>query len=331
MNAISKITARPTLKPVFVDTAALPWCPHPLEGTWFKLLNIDSRTGGFTCLLRVEENSVAAIHKHIGTVEGYLVRGGFGYGDDAGDTGSFLFEEHGSLHEPTTEGGFELFVITRGTTIGYNDSGAPVALLDASLLYQIAAAHNAADHLAEFAPLYEGTRIGMFPALANVTEDRLVHSSLSSLKARIPARRAFLDTTAIPWSDWIMEGTEFKLLNVNLETGGWSMLLRVRANQKADLHHHVGAIEGIILEGEFGYGEHDRGSVGAYVYEPAEAVHEPTTTAGFTMFAHFHGPVAGYHPDGSLAALADQDAMLELARANGALAHLEPYLPDYLR
>jgi hypothetical protein len=281
MNAIAPIRARPTLKPVFLDTAAIPWSPHPLEGTWFKLLNIDTRTGGHTCILRVEENSAAAIHKHIGSVEGYLISGGFAYGEDAGNTGSYLFEQHGSLHEPTTEGGFELFLITRGTSIGYDDTGAPVALMDASLMYQIAAAHGAADHLSEFAPLYEGSRAGMMPRLANVTEERIVHSAVNPLKSRIPPRRAFVDTNAIPWSEWIMEGTEFKLLNVNLETGGWTMLLRVRANQKADLHHHVGAIEGVILEGEFGYGDHDRGSAGAYVYEPAEAVHEPTTTTGF--------------------------------------------------
>ncbi len=131
----------------------------------------------------------------------------------------------------------------------------------------------------------------------------------------------FFNPETLPWTPWVMPNTWFKLLNIDLKTGGFTILLKVGPNTQAPLHHHIGAIEGFMLEGEFGY-EQDRGSVGWYVWEETGAIHTPTTTSGFVMYAAVHGPLAGYDQDGKLSGLVDAEMMLQLARENNAAAHI---------
>lgn len=140
-------------------------------------------------------------------------------------------------------------------------------------------------------------------------------------KVRHQTRRVFTDTEALPWLEWVMPRTWFKLLQVDMKTGGFTALIKVGANNIAPVHHHVGAIEGYVLDGEFGYDD-DRGAAGAYVWEETGAIHMPTTTKGFTMFMIAHGPLAGYNPDGSLAGIFDGEAMLRMARAGAAADHI---------
>ncbi|MEM9706844.1 MAG: cupin domain-containing protein [Pseudomonadota bacterium] len=316
-------------EPVFFDPSTLPWTPGPLERTWFKLLNINPESGGSTMLLRVAPESRAAIHKHIGSVEGYIYEGEFAYGDDKGAAHSYLYEENGSIHEPTSGVGFEAFLLSRGATIGFHPNGDPAVSIDAAVYYQLAKANGAANHLKRFDSIYGDARRSLHNPFAHLLSDtggtgagQLVASAPSSVKERRPDRRAFTDTNDIPWAPWVMEGTWFKLLHLNNETGGWSMMLKVRPGQKAVIHHHIGSIEGFMVEGEFGYGEADRGAAGAYVYEAAEALHTPNTESGFTMFTVFNGPIAGYDDAGRLSGIVDQDVMLQLARDHNAVQHL---------
>lgn len=139
----------------------------------------------------------------------------------------------------------------------------------------------------------------------------------------------FFNPATLPWTPWVMPNTWFKLLNVDLKTGGFTMLLKVGPNTQAPIHHHIGAIEGIMLEGEFGYDE-DRGTTGCYVWEETGAIHTPTTTTGFVLYAAVHGPLAGYEEDGRLAGLIDAELMLGLARANNAADHVRvPVLYEF--
>jgi len=152
---------------------------------------------------------------------------------------------------------------------------------------------------------------------------KIVRSENTTVISTKTHRSAFFDPSSLPWADWVMAGTWFKLLNVNPVTGGFTMLLKVSADNAAPVHGHLGAVEGIILEGGFSYGE-DRGRQGDYVYEGAGIRHEPTAHAdGMVMFAVVHGPLAGYHDDGSVAATVDARFMYDLAVAAGAAAHIE--------
>lgn len=40
-------------------------------------------------------------------------------------------------------------------------------------------------------------------------------------------RREFLDHNDIPWTDWLMPGTRFRLLYANLVTGSFTVVLQV--------------------------------------------------------------------------------------------------------
>ena len=152
---------------------------------------------------------------------------------------------------------------------------------------------------------------------------KLTRTATATVKATATTRSAFFDPGQLPWTDWLMPGTWFKLLNINSVTGGFSRLLKVEPNNRAPVHGHIGAVEGIILEGGFSYGE-DRGTAGDYVHEGAGIRHEPDTHAGgLLMFAVVNGPLCGYNYDGTVAGIVDARSMYEMAVAAGAADHIE--------
>lgn len=152
---------------------------------------------------------------------------------------------------------------------------------------------------------------------------RITRTGTSTVKATVTHRSAFFDHSSLPWAEWVMPGTWFKLLNVNPTSGGFTMLLKVSADNVAPVHGHLGAVEGVILEGGFSYGD-DHGRAGNYVYEGAGIRHEPNTHPdGMVMFAVVHGPLAGYHDDGNVAATVDARLMYDMAVAAGAADHID--------
>lgn len=157
--------------------------------------------------------------------------------------------------------------------------------------------------------------------------EQLKRSGKSVLEAIKPQHPVFFDPKGLPWLPWVMEGTHFKLLNVDKKTGGFTMLLKVDPSNAAPVHGHLGAVEAFIIEGEFGYDD-DRGGVGSYVYEPAGARHEPTAPDGVIMFAIAHGPLVGYNDDGSVAGIVDGRTMYDLAVAGGAAGHIRVVFDD---
>jgi 2,4'-dihydroxyacetophenone dioxygenase len=152
---------------------------------------------------------------------------------------------------------------------------------------------------------------------------QLKRTGTSVVTATKPHKPAFFNPETLPWAPWVMEGTYFKLLNVNPISGGFTMLLKVEPNNFAPVHGHLGSVEGILLQGGFGYGD-DRGREGWYVYEGAGIRHEPDTDSdGMIMFAVVYGPLAGYNDDGSVAAVLDGKAMYELYAKYGSVAHID--------
>lgn len=147
-------------------------------------------------------------------------------------------------------------------------------------------------------------------------------SETSTVRATATAGSAFFDPSNLPWADWVMPGTYFKLLSINPLTGGFSMMLKVDPDNAAPVHGHLGAVEGFILEGGFSYDD-DHGYTGNYVFEGAGIRHEPNTHAGgMVMFAIAHGPLCGYNDDGSIAGVVDARLMYDLAVAAGAADHI---------
>jgi len=150
---------------------------------------------------------------------------------------------------------------------------------------------------------------------------KLKNVDSSIVSAVKPEHPVFIDPATIPWTPWVIEGTFFKLMHVQEESGGFTMFLKVEAGNEAPVHNHVGAIEVYVMEGAFSY-EDDRGEAGYYGYEAAGAVHMPESPGGTIMFAVAHGPLSGFNPDGSVAGIVDGRALYEMAKANNAHKHL---------
>ncbi len=110
------------------------------------------------------------------------------------------------------------------------------------------------------------------------------------------------DPQNLPWAPWAMPGASFKLLSADPEHGRFTLLIRLDKGCAAPAHRHIGAVEGIVLEGGFHYADDPdrRFTAGVYLLEKDGAVHQPVSPEGALMFAVFHGPVEGLAEDGSV-------------------------------
>lgn len=99
-----------------------------------------------------------------------------------------------------------------------------------------------------------------------------------------------------------MPGAQFKLLSADAASGRFSLMIRFEKDCVAPTHRHVGAVEGLVLEGGFHYDDtpHVRYTAGMYVLERDGAVHRPVSPEGAVMFAVFHGPVEGLDSEGNI-------------------------------
>lgn len=110
------------------------------------------------------------------------------------------------------------------------------------------------------------------------------------------------NANSLPWIPWAMSGAQFKLLSADPASGRFSLMIRLEKECVAPTHRHVGAVEGLVLEGGFHYDDapHVRYTAGMYVLERDGAVHRPVSPEGAVMFAVFHGPVEGLDDEGNI-------------------------------
>ncbi|MEM8750788.1 MAG: 2,4'-dihydroxyacetophenone dioxygenase family protein [Pseudomonadota bacterium] len=135
----------------------------------------------------------------------------------------------------------------------------------------------------------------------------------------------FTRTDKIDWKPWVMEGVHYKLLSLDDKNNGFTCLLKVEPGTVAPVHHHLGAIEVYVLEGEIYYEEADKGGPGDYIYEPAGDIHRPVSPAGCVLFCVFYGPIAGLDDDGNIAGIVDAKLMRAMANEHGVAAHLDAH------
>ncbi|MEL4024729.1 2,4'-dihydroxyacetophenone dioxygenase family protein [Lysinibacillus endophyticus] len=136
-------------------------------------------------------------------------------------------------------------------------------------------------------------------------------------------KRDFINPDWIPWTDWLMPGTYFKLLSCDLVSGNFTILLKIDPGIKAATHWHLHNSEAYIIEGGFFYEDgDDKGYPGYYTCEQAGHIHEPfAAPEGCTMLAVSYGPIAGYDDDGNLALIADARLHYYMARENNAIEY----------
>lgn len=104
-----------------------------------------------------------------------------------------------------------------------------------------------------------------------------------------------------------MRGAQFKLLSADEASGRFTLMIKLAKGVTAPLHRHVGAVEGLVLEGGFHYRDdpQTRFTAGSYLLEKAGAVHQPVSPEGAVMFAVFHGPVEGLDEQGRVTGRVD--------------------------
>ena len=146
--------------------------------------------------------------------------------------------------------------------------------------------------------------------------DMQAAGSAAEARITLPYPR-FEKVSELPWRPWVMQGVSYKLLSINSRTGGFTCLLQVAPGTRAPVHHHLGAIELVVLSGDIYYDTSNVGVAGDYMYEPAGDIHQPKTDGGCVLFCVFEGPIAGLADDGSVAGIVDGSTMLRLAREHG--------------
>lgn len=133
-----------------VDCDNIPWTPFPMPGTAYKLLNVNETTGASTILLYVSEGAQAPLHRHLGGAEAYNIFGRWAYEGEDNDVigpNCYIYEPAGITHLPKQEGEALMFGIFHGPVVGYDENGNVAGVIDADVLYDLAAANDAVGHL----------------------------------------------------------------------------------------------------------------------------------------------------------------------------------------
>jgi 2,4'-dihydroxyacetophenone dioxygenase len=132
--------ARMTLPyPKFRKTDQIPWKPWVMQGVEYKLLSVNSRNGGFTCMLKVLPGVEAPIHQHIGAIEVMVLEGDVYYERSCiGRPGDYIFEPAGDIHQPHTDNGCVLFAVFDGPIAGLAADGSIAGIVDYKMMLEMA-------------------------------------------------------------------------------------------------------------------------------------------------------------------------------------------------
>ncbi len=134
----------------------------------------------------------------------------------------------------------------------------------------------------------------------------------------IDANEILLQTENLDWQT-MGDGVGIKVLRVSEETGQWTALIRMEAGATFAAHKHLGAADGMVLEGKLEYrvGYAERG---AFLYEPLGAVHEATTCSEpTTIYFNAYGPIVFHDESGAVTQILSHETAL--AMQEGAKEH----------
>ncbi|MCT2401193.1 cupin domain-containing protein [Novosphingobium mangrovi (ex Huang et al. 2023)] len=142
---------------MIVRPDSIPWTPWALDGTYFKLLAINRRSGMWTVMMKIDPNTQTDNHYHFGDVHVYVTSGGHSYVHDRVNAEEINIECGSVAHEPTIgPDGQESFNIFYGGISGTDAEGNPVGdYVDVEWMYKAAKANNAAGHLESPPPVRE--------------------------------------------------------------------------------------------------------------------------------------------------------------------------------
>ena len=116
-----------------VDPSDQDWAPWGMEGTEFKLLSADPKTGRFSVLIKVDEGVEAPLHRHVKAVEVFVLSGEFHYKDDPTikfGEGVYLLENDDAVHQPVSAPGCIMLALFHGPLEGVDEAGTVLGTLD---------------------------------------------------------------------------------------------------------------------------------------------------------------------------------------------------------
>jgi len=127
---------------------------------------------------------------------------------------------------------------------------------------------------------------------------------------------------AVPQDErvWVpqAENVWFRPLCLNISSGYWMNLLRVRKAGVLSRHRHPGPVHGFVLKGSWRYLEHTwTASEGSYVFEPPGEVHTLTVDDDCEEMQTFFvicGPVLYIDDDDKVVHVEDNVGLIELCR-----------------
>lgn len=147
------------------------------------------------------------------------------------------------------------------------------------------------------------------------------YQALTVKAASLPGA-LMLRTSDIPWTAYPDGGPgEFKLLNIDVGSGGWTTLNRFPDGARIPMHLHLGAVEIYTIAGTWSYQE-GRLTAGGYAYEPSGVLHEPDSESEVELFIVNHGGNLYFDGEGRFRKWVDAHMLYTAAKANGAVDHL---------
>jgi hypothetical protein len=132
-----------------IRPAEVAWTEGPIEGLRFRLTHVDRSSAMWTALFKVEANVRLPAYFNHGEVQVYVLEGNLTIGEVTLGVGDYL-QDIGGVARETMAGpaGATYFVMyTGGLSVAGADGKPNGRYIDASAMYDIAAANGAAAHL----------------------------------------------------------------------------------------------------------------------------------------------------------------------------------------
>lgn len=149
IHSFSKAEPQP-IHSQMTDVAGIEWIPFALPGTFFKPLHLDDASGRATFILKIPAGVTADAHKHLASVEAFVIQGSFGYpGEGQVRVGDYVWEPGGIVHAPTADEHEDLilFVVAHGPVQGVGADGSLGGVIDNDLIYHFAREAGQHNHL----------------------------------------------------------------------------------------------------------------------------------------------------------------------------------------
>jgi len=154
------------------------------------------------------------------------------------------------------------------------------------------------------------------------------------------ALREIVVESAIPQDErvWVPQGenVSFRPLCLNVSSGYWMNLLRVRKSGVLSRHRHPQAVHGMVLKGRWRYLEHDWvATEGSYVFEPPGETHTlyvPEDVEEMITYFQVNGVMYYTDPYGKNIGYEDVFTKIAMCRAHYTQVGLgEAYVDQFIR